>query len=661
MADNNREKPKSDPNAPRKQKPPRRSGAERGGAEGSAFGAAVAVDAEAGDDSGRECLVVGVGASAGALDAFKRLLRTLPPDSGMAFVLVQHLDPSHESMMAKLLAKHTAMPIIQVDDATVIEPNTVYMIPPNKFIRIQGNGLFLDQPVRRRGVRLPIDYFFASLADERHERAVGVVLSGTGSDGADGLRRIKAEGGMTIAQQLEDAEFDGMPSASVATGVVDRVLAIEDMAETLVAYGRHAYVGRRADESRLVATAPDHYRAILALLKAHTDRDFSGYKPGTIGRRIERRMGIRHLEETGEYLRLLRSDEAEVRDLFRDMLIGVTSFFRDADAWDELEDRLDRHLRGRADDEPVRVWVPGCATGEEAYSLAILLFELQRRHGRRWDLQIFASDIDRDAIDTARVGAYPENIAKDMSEERVQAFFQREGDRLRVKKALRESCIFAVQSLLTDPPFSNLDLISCRNLLIYLEPMIQQRLLSVFHFGLKPAGLLFLGNSESPKQRSKRFETLSHPARIYRRIGERRAGGGFPVLNELRLAGDTSLPTPSETPALPLGTVERSKKALLEEFAPASVVVDYRGRVQYIHGPVRNYLDFPSGEPQLDLAAMALDGLKARPAPRCTRPGPTTKPCRCWPRACAATATTSRYGCECIRCRARRAATSCFW
>jgi len=569
------------------------------------------VPAEA-PESRRDCIVVGIGASAGGLDAYKRLLRGLDGDSGMAFVLVQHLDPTHESLMAELLSKYTAMPIVQVGETMTVEPNTVYMIPPNRFIRIHGQVLSLDEPVRKRGVRLPIDYFFSSLARARRERAIGIVLSGTGGDGADGLREIKAEGGMTIAQRPEQAEFDGMPTAALATGAVDRVLALEEMGEAILAYARHAYVVAPAEET-LAAAAPDHFRAILSLLKAQTDQDFTRYKHGTLARRIERRMGIRYVDTAADYLKLLREDADELNTLFKDLLIGVTRFFRDRGAWDQLTEILAQNLRDRRNAEAVRVWVPGCATGEEAYSLAMLLVELQQQQNKRWDIQVFATDIDSDAIETARLGVYPENIAKDLSEPRLEAFFERDGGRLRVKKRLREACIFAVQSLLSDAPFSNLDLISCRNLLIYLESDIQQRVLDVFHFGLKPQGILFLGNSESPNKRVKLFKTLSQPSRIYQKIGASRPGAGsFPVVTGSRRGLDAVAPVAGEERSLPVGAIERSKKALLEEFAPASVVVNHRGVIQYIHGPVRNYLDFPSGEPELELTTMALEGLKAK-------------------------------------------------
>ena len=558
-----------------------------------------------------QCVIVGIGASAGGLEAYKRLLKSMPDDTGMAFVLVQHLDPTHESLMVELLSKYTPMPVLQVENAMPVQPNHIYMIPPNHFIEIRNGGLFLAEPVTKRGVRLPIDYFFTSLAEARKERAICIVLSGTGSDGAAGMRDVKAEGGMTIVQQPDSAEYDGMPRAAIQTGAIDMVLPLEEIPDVIIPYAQHPYVQAKRNVT-LADTAPDHFRAILSLLQAHTDQDFSRYKKGTLTRRIDRRMGIRQISSPADYLRLLRDDGDELRHLFKDFLIGVTRFFRDDKAWEDLTNVLTQIILDKRDEEPFRVWVPGCATGEEAYSIAMLIFEQLQRHNRRLDVQVFATDIDRDAIDVARVGLYPENITKDLSDARIDSYFQREGDKLRVRKKLRETCIFAVQNVLSDPPFSNLDLISCRNLLIYLEPDVQKRVFDMFHFALKPEGLLLLGTSESPAKRKHLFEVLSQSSRIYRKVGESKPGrGGFPIdSSKPRVLIDKHVD--ADAPLSAVGTVELSKRALLEEFAPASVVVNHRGLIQYIHGPVRNYLDFPSGEPDLELASMALEGLKAK-------------------------------------------------
>ncbi|KAA5541324.1 PAS domain S-box protein [Roseiconus nitratireducens] len=607
-----------------KKKRPTKSKKERLGSEDSSRGSAgqeagsgskVEPRSESANDDpgGRSgCVVVGVGASAGGLEAYKCLLRHLPSNSGVAFVLVQHLDPTHESLMVELLSKYTKMSVQHVEDETPIEPNHVYMIPPNQFISMRNGVLHLEPPVAERGVRLPINHFFRSLAMECRERAICVVLSGTGTDGAEGVRHVKAEGGMTIVEHPDSAAYDGMPRAAVLTGAVDYLLPCEEMANVIVSYAKHPYVNDQPRAS-LAERAPDHFRAILTLLQAHTDHDFTRYKKGTLTRRIERRMGIRHLDNPADYLKLLRNDAAELKELFKDMLIGVTRFFRDDDCWEMIADLIGRRIRERTSEEPFRVWVPGCSTGEEAYTIAMLLHEQQEILGRRLDTQIFGTDIDSESIEIARLGVYSDGIASDLPDGYVDRFFHREGDRLRVKKGLRESCVFAAQNLLSDPPFSGLDLISCRNLLIYIESDVQRRVFDMFHFALKPSGLLFLGSSESPGNRSNQFKTIAQKARIYEKVGESRSlasalsmGATEPTSRPVS-ASDGSFgvhPTVSIT--------EISKKALMDAFAPASVVVNQKGMIQYIHGPVRDYLDFPTGEPELDLAAMALDGLKAK-------------------------------------------------
>lgn len=557
----------------------------------------------------KQCVVVGIGASAGGLDAYKQLLRNFPHDSGLAFVFVQHLDPTHESLMVELLSKHTAMPVLQIENATPIQPNHVYMIPPNSFVKIKDNGLYLDKPITRRGVKLPIDYFFRSLAEARQERAICVVMSGTGSDGAEGIRHVKNEGGMTIAQNPDTAEYDGMPRSALGTGSVDYVVPIDEMASVILPYARHPYV-KSSNTSLVADKAPDHFRAIIALLRAHTDHDFSRYKKGTVARRIDRRMGIRHVSKPEEYLQLLRSDREELQNLFKDLLIGVTAFFRDTDAWEDLAKVLTKVILEKSEDDILRIWVPGCATGEEAYSVAMLINELQLQHNRRLELQVFATDIDSDSIETARAGLYPEHLVKDLSDQRIESFFQREGNQLQVRKKIRESCIFAAQNLLSDPPFSNIDLVCCRNLLIYLESDVQVRIFEMLHFALRPNGYLFLGTSESPSKRKGLFEPVSQSARIYQKIGKSSgSGSGFPIGKRNNRVDDDQESPPQATGTAP---AELSKRALLERFAPASVVVNQRGVIQYIHGNVGNYLSLPSGEPQWDVCEMAVEGLKSK-------------------------------------------------
>ncbi|MEQ8847453.1 chemotaxis protein CheB [Botrimarina sp.] len=557
------------------------------------------------------CVVVGVGASAGGLEAYRQLLRGMPNEPGVAFVLVQHLDPAHDSLMVELLSKHTELPVHQVTDTTRVEPNRVYVIPPDRFLSIEGGELLLEEPVERRGVRLPIDHFFRSLAQARKERAVCVVLSGTGADGAEGAREVKGAGGLTIAQEPETAEHDGMPRAAIATGAVDFVVPIAEMPGLLVGYARHPYVLQK-DKADLADAVPDQYRSILGLLRASTDHDFSRYKTGTLTRRIERRMGIRQVVDAGDYVRLLREERQELQALFKDLLIGVTRFFRDEPAWEALAAELAPALLEKPADEPFRVWTPGCSTGEEPYSVAMLLRDQLKRLDRRVDIQIFATDIDSDAIETARAGSYPENVAGDLTESQIDSYFTRVDDRLVVRRELRELCVLAVQNLLADPPLSNLDLICCRNLLIYLESDVQRRVLDMFHYALRPNGLLLLGSSESPAKREHLYETVSQAARLYRKTGVSKSGASGYPLESPRWRLSRNGGRDGTQAAEYAGAIEISKKALLEAFAPASVMVDRRGLIQYIHGPVRNYLDFPLGEPDLEVSAMALGGLKAK-------------------------------------------------
>lgn len=561
-----------------------------------------------------ECVVVGLGASAGGLDAFRRFLKTMPADSGMAFVLLQHLDPDHESMMADLLSRHTEMHVVQAEHDMPVEPNHVYMIPPNKFIKLQNGDLCLDEPVKKRGLRMPIDYFFRSLAEQRRERAIGIVLSGTGSDGTLGLREIKAQGGMVMVQAPKSAEYDGMPRSALSTGRVDFICDIEDMPETLTKYVKHPYVdGGRGDAPTLLESAPDHSRAIISLLRTHTDYDFRCYKKGTLSRRIQRRMGLRHVENIDDYVKLLREDPEEVHLLFKDLLISVTAFFREKESWDVLRKKvIAEQVAAKSDSDPYRVWVAGCATGEEAYGVLMLLHDECARQHKSLDIHIFGTDLDSDAIDFARHACYPNSIAADVSPDRLNAYFNEENDRYRVSKRLREECVFAVQNLIGDPPFSNLDLVTCRNVLIYLESSVQQKMFEMFHFALRDEGYLFLGASESVGKQRDLFETVSGPDRIYQKVAtSQRNRLSFPIQPPAD-HGDSGEEQEIGESKPPRGTVELAKRLLLDKFVPATVLVNRRFEVHYFHGPVRNYLDIPAGEPTTDLFAMCMDGLRSK-------------------------------------------------
>jgi len=449
------------------------------------------------DDAGFR--VVGIGASAGGLEALRNLFRGMPTNTGVAFVLVQHLDPTHESLMADLLTKYTEIPVVQVTDGMRVECNRIHVIPPNTALTIAGGVLHLSEPTARRGMRMPIDQFFISLAEDQQERSIAIVLSGTGTDGTSGVGMIKARGGMLMAQDPATAAYDGMPRSAIATGHVDYVPPVEEMPDVLVRYVQHFHSRGEAvvaDKQEL-----DYINNILALIRARQDYDFRCYKRGTLQRRILRRMGLAHVSRLRDYHGRLCSDDQELHALAKDLLIGVTGFFREPDAWDVLRAKvLPELIRRHGNDDPIRVWMPGCATGEEVYGVAMLAMGATEAAGRGNNLIVFATDVDKEALEVARGGVYPESVVAPIAPERLARFFAREGDSFQVRKSLREKVIVAPQNLVADPPFSNIDLISCRNLLIYLEPECQDRLMVLFHFALSDGGFLFLGNSETRRR-----------------------------------------------------------------------------------------------------------------------------------------------------------------
>lgn len=561
------------------------------------------------------CVVVGLGASAGGLDAYRQFLQAMPGDSGIAFVMIQHLDPSHESLMADLLSQHTDMPVQQVEKAIRVEPNHVYMIPPNKYLKLSDGYLYLEEPVKQRGMRMPIDYFFRSLAEVYRERAIAIVLSGTGTDGTLGIKEVKGNGGVTIVQQPDTAQHDGMPRSALATGMVDMVLPVAEMPAALLRFIRHPYMRATGRDAALEDDDEDHFRSILSLLRAHTEYDFRCYKKGTLKRRIQRRMGLNHIQTLKDYLPLLRRNRDEVTALFKDLLISVTSFFREPEAFALLEEEvLAKLVAQKKPDESIRVWVPGCATGEEAFSIAMLIHEQFEKQNRTCDLQIFGTDLDAGAIDLARSGSFPLSIAGDLSPTRLSRFFQEDGQSYKVNRRLREASVFAVQNLISDPPFSNLDLISCRNVMIYLEAECQTKLMQLFHFALRDDGCLFLGSSETIGRHSQMFHPVSESLRIYRkspRPGQSRPG--FPItagFDRREFPDSTSAQKALQESAF--APSELARRSLLDRFAPASAVVDRQYDVKYFHGPVRQYLDIPAGEPTTNLVAMAFEGLRNR-------------------------------------------------
>ncbi|MEZ5650883.1 MAG: chemotaxis protein CheB [Burkholderiaceae bacterium] len=567
--------------------------------------------------------IVGIGASAGGLDAFKQFFAAAPVDSGMAFVLVQHLDPTHDSLMADLLAKCTSMPVRQAEEGARVEPDHVYMIPPNRSMTIKSGVLHLSEPAERRGMRMAIDTFLRSLADDQGEWAVGIVLSGTGSDGTAGLRSIKANGGLTLAQDPASAAYDGMPSSAISAGVVDVVRGVELLPSALARYagrpGRSRLRTERRQESDGRADQADaQLMSLLALLRTRQGLDFRQYKEATLLRRIERRMRLNHLDTLAAYIELLRDQPDELRRLSGDLLIGVTAFFRDAGAFEALEQEVIAPLVSRAwGPDPIRVWVAGCATGEEAYSIAMLFSEQMARQEKNVPVQIFASDIDTDALEVARIGIYPAGSAADLSPLRLEQHFDPygpEGDRIRVKQGLREMIVFARQNLAADPPYSKVDLISCRNLLIYLQQALQERLIALFHFALRKNGRLLLGGSEGIGRHGMLFDSVGDKAlRLFRRLdgpSAARADLMFPTAYSVNArAGSGGEPAGAGRRHRP---AETAMRWVLEVFAPAVVVVDRKAQIQFQCGPVGRFLDHPFGEPTANLIEMAHEGLKTR-------------------------------------------------
>ncbi len=559
-------------------------------------------------------LVVGIGASAGGLDASAKLMDALPAGTGMAFILVQHLDPAHESMMADLLAGHTSMIVRQAADGMPIERDHLYIIPPGTYLAVGDGALHLSEPQARHGARLPFDFLLGSLADAYAEHAACVVLSGTGADGSNGLKAVKERGGLVIAQDPDEAEYDGMPRNAIMTGAVDLVLPVAKIPDALTQYGRRAASARTRTVSRSRATVEHRLNEIIDLLRAKTAHDFRLYKPGTLQRRIERRMAMTAIEagDPNRYLAILRSDPRELNLLAKDLLINVTGFFRDRRVFDLLAERVIPDLIGKHPvEQPLRVWIAGCSTGEETYSLAMLFREQITAAQRNIKLQVFASDVDPDAVANARDGLYPKTIETEVSPERLARFFTKEDRGYRVLPELRASVVFTTHDVLTDPPFSRLDFVSCRNLLIYLRPEAQAKVVSLFHFALREGGLLLLGSSETVVNAADRFELISKPGRLYRRIGRSRPGELSFSLNADGVRGSGPAgqdPAPSRQVALG----ELCRRLVMEAYAPAAVLIDRKHACLYSMGPADRYLQVPAGAPTRDLLAMARPSIRTR-------------------------------------------------
>ena len=554
--------------------------------------------------------IVGIGASAGGLEALEQFLGNVPEKSGLAFVIVQHLDPTHKGIMPELLQRTTGMKVVQVKDRTKVKPDFVYVIPPNKDMSILHGVLHLFAPAAPRGLRLPIDFFLRSLAQDRQEHSIGVILSGMGSDGTLGLRAIKERAGVVLVQEPATAKFDAMPRSAIDAGLADITAPADELPAKILAFLNRVPLIPQP-EAGIEDKAQNVLEKVIILLRAHTGHDFSLYKKTTLYRRIERRMGIHQIGKMSSYLRYLQENSQELDLLFKELLIGVTNFFRDPDAWEQLRDHvLPGLLTNRSPGQALRAWVPGCSTGEEAYSLAIIFKEaaekIQPKGG--FILQIFATDLDQDAISKARQGFFDNNIAADVPDERLKRFFIKEDRGYRVCKEIREMVIFAPQNLVMDPPFTKLDILCCRNLLIYLTAEVQKKLMPLFHFSLNPGGVLFLGSSETVGSGSEFFETLNTKSRLFRRM-------------------EAALPNPVEFPsAFSTGAsskVERRPKSkppvslqamadqlILQHYAPPAVLANELGDIFYISGRTGKYLEPAAGKANWNLFVMIREGLR---------------------------------------------------
>jgi len=565
--------------------------------------------------SSQSFLVVGIGASSGGLAACREFIGALPASTGAAFILVQHLDPSHESMMVNLLADHTSMTVRQAKEGMQVEPEQLYIIPPGSYLSVRNGALHLSLPQAHRGARLPFDFLLSSLAQAYGARAIGVVLSGNGGDGSIGLKAVKEKYGLVIAQDPDEAEYDGMPRSAIMTGAVDFVLPVSKIPEAIIEYNRRMVLNHSGNELLLQDGEHDWLQEIIHLLRKKTVYDFTLYKRGTLRRRVERRRSIATTEtaDINQYIKLLRHDARELELLANDLFINVTNFFRDPKVFEVLSESIIPELvRLQPLDQPLRVWVAGCSTGEEAYSFAILFREQITASQRNLKLQIFASDVDSNAVACAREGRYSETIAADVSPARLARFFLKEDHGYRISPELRSTVIFSVQDVLADPPFSRLDLVSCRNLLIYLRAEAQARVIALFHFSLRESGLLVLGSAEAIGNIDNRFEVVSKSERIYRHIGRSRLGGFGMSMNINDGMRILARPAPDLLPSRQSALAELCRRLVIEAYAPAAVLINAKHECVYSLGPTDRYLRVAPGYPTHNLFAMASPRMLAR-------------------------------------------------
>jgi two-component system CheB/CheR fusion protein len=554
--------------------------------------------------------IVGIGASAGGLETLEKFFAKMPEKTGMAFVIVQHLDPNHIGMMPELLQRMTKMTVFQVTDCLKVKPNCVYVIPPNKSMSILNGSLHLFAPVEIHGIRLPIDVFLRSLAEDKQEKSIGIILSGMGSDGSLGLKAIKEKNGVVLVQDPATAKFDGMPQSATAVVIADIVAPVEELPTKLIDFLRFMPLSKT--DPIIDLKSKSNLDKIIILLREETGHDFSLYKKSTLFRRIERRKGIHHIEKIENYVRFMQENPKETEILFKELLIGVTSFFRDTAVWEILKEKILPEMMEKLPNGYVmRAWVTGCSTGEEAYSLAIVFKEVieKTKKSRNINLQIFATDLDIEAIEKARKGIFPPNIITDVSPERLSRYFINDNDGYRINAAIREMVVFAPQNVIKDPPFTKLDLLTCRNMLIYMEPELQKKIIRLFNYSLNPGGIMVLGTAETLGADGDGFEILDPKLKIFKRTSLPIPShlldfpSSFSINNKIKFENLTQPKTEENLQTL-------ANQILLQRFTPASVMVGEKGDILYITGRTGKYLEPIAGKANWNIFAMLREGLR---------------------------------------------------
>ena len=572
------------------------------------------------ESSNKEIYIAAVGASAGGLEALNKFFENISDDPGLAFVVIQHLSPDHESHMVNLLSKKTNMKVLEIKDGTKIEKNNVYLIPPKKNIKIIGEQLFLYEPGERdkRYLNLPIDIFFKPLAEEKGSKAISIILSGTGSDGARGVRAIKEHNGMVMVQKKDTAKFNGMPSNAIATGIVDYILAPEKMGDRLLKYVQHPYLNDQTKNVVDKSSEKDenYLSKTLSLIKEHKGIDFFQYKDNTVIRRIERRMIINQIDKLEHYYNFLEKSKFELNTLSRELLIGVTNFFRDEEAFEKIKNKIIPELiKAKENSSEIRIWTAGCSTGEEVYSLAILFMEYLEKHRGNYKVKIFATDIQEEVLRKASIGKYPGSIVADVSAERLSRFFVKEGKMYKINKTIRDMVIFSRHNLISDPPFHKIDLISCRNLLIYLKAGIQQKIISNFKFSLNDQGYLFLGSSESLGDMFSNFKVLDSRWNIFqcKNCSSSLKNVSNHNVNNVDISSTSS--NLNSTQNITSKRSRRSKfedkisQALLKDQISDTAVIDENNSLIHLVGSINDYLIFPENKVSLNIIDMCPNGL----------------------------------------------------